>query len=220
MSFASPLPAPVFVLLVAALAAAAAWSVARAPLSRPRRATLAALRLVSLTAIALFLMRPVVIRPAGPRGVVIPILVDGSRSMSIPDDSGATRFARATSLVEHELSRALGGFQQARLALVDDVVVLGPRTLPQGTSSDLSAALAQVAERYRGANVPGIVLLSDGAETTAGDLPRGLPSVYAIPVGSDPGRDLEVVSLDVDRDALTGSLVDLSASVVSRGYGR
>lgn len=220
MSFASPVAAPVLVLLIAALAAAAIWSVARAPISRARRATLATLRLVSLLAIALLVMRPVIIRPAGPRGIVVPVLVDGSRSMGIVDESGATRFARATALVDGELSRALGGFQQARLALVDDVVPLAPGIGPTGGTSDLATALAQIAERYRGSNIPGVVLLSDGAETDAGDLPPGVPPVYAVPIGSDPPRDLEVVSIDADRDALSGSLVDLSVSIVSRGYGR
>jgi uncharacterized membrane protein len=220
MSFASPLPIPVLALLVVALGAAALWSVARAPVSRARRFTLAALRFAVLLAIALFLMRPVIIRPAGPRGIVVPVVVDASRSMAISDDSGATRFARAKALVDGPLSRALDGFRQDKLAIVDDVIALDPRTAPEGSTSDVAAALAQVAERYRGANIPGIVLLSDGAETGAGDLPAGIPPVYAVGVGTDPPRDLEVVSLDVDRDALSGSLVDVSASIVSRGYGR
>ncbi len=109
------------------------------------------------------------------------------------------------------------------LAMGDSLTRFMPdRTNPDGRASDLRTALDQVRERFRGQRLAGIVLVSDGAETSPGRAPvegTQVP-VFTIGVGqSVPPRDREVLSISVGEATLTDSVVDLSASVVARGFG-
>jgi hypothetical protein len=96
MHFASPLTWWVAVLAAAAVTGLAFFSYRRpiVPLSAGRRALLVGLRALSLAAVVLLLCRPVIlVPPAVPRDVVVPILVDVSRSMR-RGRRGQTRIAR------------------------------------------------------------------------------------------------------------------------------
>ena len=66
------------------------------------------------------------------------------------------------------------------------VPMIWPRRTEQ---SDLSGAIAAVRDRYRGRPVAGIVLISDGGDTSAGAAADGvIPPVYAIGVGLEDRR--------------------------------
>ena len=98
MQFAAPIPWWAVGLVAAAVAAVAFWSYRRplAPLSGAQRWTLTALRALALGLVVLFLCRPVILLPpVADRDLVVPVLVDVSRSMRIADADGATRLARA-----------------------------------------------------------------------------------------------------------------------------
>ena len=89
MSFANPLPwwALALVVISAGLVAWLAYS--RRTLPPLRRGVLVALRFVTLLALVVFVLRPVVSgTDAGARDAVVAILVDMSRSMSIEDAGG------------------------------------------------------------------------------------------------------------------------------------
>jgi uncharacterized membrane protein len=95
----------------------------------------------------------------------------------------------------------------------DDVVASARR-------SDLSAALRAARERYRGRPVAGIVLLSDGGDTSGGEQTADGPPVFAMAIGSrTPGRDREVLSVTAAEAVLDDSRTDLAVSAVSHGYG-
>src|SRR5579872_5507679 len=103
MHFAYPLPWWLAVMLAAAVGAAAFAEYRRplAPLTPAQRGVLAALRLVVLAVLVLFLFRPIVmLPPAGPRDTIVPVLVDVSRSMRLGDADGQTRVARANALLK------------------------------------------------------------------------------------------------------------------------
>jgi hypothetical protein len=72
-------------------------------ITRARRSVLIALRALTLVSIFLLLCRPVVLLPPADAGdIVVPVLVDTSRSMRIPDADGRPRIAQATGVpVEH-----------------------------------------------------------------------------------------------------------------------
>jgi uncharacterized membrane protein len=199
---------------------------AGAPLSRPRRVALASFRFLTLMAIAVFLMRPMAVTPVSRGAATVPVVIDASRSMAIADAEGGTRYERALQLAtssDSPLQRALGDFRVELLELRNDVVPFGASRAPDGSGSDLAAAIETVRARYRDRLTPGIVLLSDGVDTGRG-APAGDPSaapVFAIGIGDEqPPPDQEVLSLDVDREALPGSTIQLTASVVSHGQGR
>jgi uncharacterized membrane protein len=222
VTFAEPWPWWALLLALAGIAFLSWREYSRALLRRGQRATLAALRAVTLLLLVLFLMRPVAVSRGAPRGAVVPILVDVSRSMRIVDAAGAPRIQRARELAAR-LAPALGReFTVETLAFGEELSPLDPaRAEAAAPRTDLSGALAAVADRYRGRALAGIVLVSDGADTSAGQVPRGLPPVYPVPVGSPlPLRDREVSALSIGDAPLRGSIVDLTATVVSHGFER
>lgn len=227
MSFANPLPWW-GITLVMALAALVAWQAYRRFAGDPRRrALLVALRFVTLLLLILFLLRPVARGAgAGARDAVVPVLVDTSRSMSIEDADGMRRIDRARSLVESELLPALGqDFQVEILAFGEGVAVRQPSDLAAtARRSDLTGALAELRERYRGRPVAGIVLLTDGGDTGTGEPAAGAQGfsapVYTMGIGGEgAGRDREVLGVTTADAVLDDSRVELAVSAVSHGYG-
>src|SRR6185436_631152 len=202
MHLAHSLPWWLALLLIAGIGAATFVEYRRplSPLTRVQRGTLAALRALVLTALVLFLFRPIVLLPpAGLRDAVVPILIDASRSMRLTDADNQSRIARAVSLVKSELLPSLASqFSTEVYAVGEGLTAASPdRLQADAPRTDLAGALAAVRERYRGQRVAGIVLVSDGGDTGAGGSSRsgvsggssgssastGLP-VYAIGVGS------------------------------------
>ncbi len=226
MTFANPLPGWALGLVLAAIAAIAWTAYARFAVAPRRRNTLVALRFVTLVLLVLFLMRPVRTTQDGTRDAVVPILVDGSRSMSIEDvdggPGGRRRIDRARDVVTSELLPLLGPrFHTEVLSFGDALASASPANLAAtARRSDLSGALSAVRERYRGRPIAGIVLLSDGGDTSGVDLPDGTPPVYAIGVGAKTvGRDREVLSVTAAEAVFDDSRVDLAVSAVSHGHG-
>ncbi|HUF56788.1 MAG TPA: glutamine amidotransferase [Thermohalobaculum sp.] len=230
MTFANPLPWWALVLVVSA-AALVAWQAYRRFGTDPRRrAALSTLRFLTLLLLVLFLMRPVASRSEpGARDAIVPILVDTSRSMSIEDADGARRLDRARDVLTSELLPALDeDFQVEVLSFGDGVEPAAPGSLSAtGRRSDLAGALADVRERFRGRPVAGIVLISDGGDTsgsaeaaTVGADQSGSAPIYALGIGSPTvGRDREVTSVTAAEAVLDESRVDLAVSAVSHGDG-
>ena len=226
MTFANPLPWWLFVPVVVAAGGLAWIAYARTPLAAVRRAVLSGLRFVSLLALVVLIMRPVAsTRPDDPIDAVVPILVDTSRSMSIEDAGGERRIDRAREILTAELLPALQNrFHAEVLAFGEAIAPVSPPALgATARRSDLTGALKAVSERYRGRPVAGIVLLSDGGDTSAavaGDAELATP-VFPVGVGSTATeRDREVLSVTVAEAVLDDSRVDLAVSAVSHGYAR
>src|SRR4051812_23812228 len=163
MQFASPLPWWLVVLVGAGISAAAFFAYRRplVPLPRGRRALLASLRLLSLAALVLFLCRPIVLLPPRASGdVVVPVLVDTSRSMRVADADGETRIARASEILQRQLLPGLAATAKAEVFAVGDAAVAADaQTLgADARRTDLIGALASIRDRYRGRRVAGIVL--------------------------------------------------------------
>src|SRR5437762_9704031 len=208
MHFAYPLPWWLAVLLAGAVAMLAFLEYRRplVPLTTLQRGTLVALRALVLSALILFVFRPIaVLPPSGSRDAVVPVLVDVSRSMRLADADGQTRLARAVALLKTDLMPALSSRFVTELYGVGDGLapVQIDRLAADARRTDLAGALAAVRERYRGQRVAGIVVLSDGGDTgvggagrAAGAEPEGSPPVFAVGIGSPDGpRDREVLGV-------------------------
>lgn len=225
MAFANPLSVWVFV-LVAAAALAVAWLAYRnTPVTGQRKATLVALRFVTLLAIVVFLMRPVVRSvDADAQNAVVPILVDTSRSMRIQDADAQRRIDRARAVVSDELMPLLESrFRVELFTFGDGVTAATPEAMnADARRSDLAGALADLRDRLRGRAVAGIVLVSDGGDT-GGEAERIAaqgPAVFPVPIGSPTaGRDREVSSVTAAEAVLDDSRVEIAASVVAHGHG-
>ena len=91
MQFAHPLPWWLALILAAGVAVSAFLAYRRplAPLTPARHTLLVAFRVATLSALIIFLLRPVIlVPPAGTRGSIVPVLVDVSRSMRLADAGG------------------------------------------------------------------------------------------------------------------------------------
>ena len=222
LSFANALPWWGLVLVVAAIATVSWLAYARCAIAPRRRGVLIGLRFMTLALLVLFLMRPIRSSDDGMRDVVVPILVDASRSMSIEDSEGLRRIDRARAVVLHDLLPVLAPrFKVEVLAFGETLTATAPADLAAAARrSDLSGAIAAVRDRYRGRPVGGIVLISDGGDTGMNPLPDRVPPVYAIGIGSQTaGRDREVSSVTAAEAIFDDSRIDLAVSAVSHGHG-
>jgi hypothetical protein len=237
MHFAYPLPWWLAVVLAAAVGGVAYAEYRRplSPLTPARRGALVTLRVLALAAIVLFMFRPIAVRPpAGSRDAIVPILVDVSRSMRLADADGQTRLARAAGLLKNELGLPLASHFKTEIYGVGHGLepVKADGLAADARRTDLTGALASIRERYRGQRVAGIVVISDGGDTGAGQDDRaggagraggdtGGPPVFTVGVGSPDGpRDREVLGITAGDPRLDHATVDLHVTAVSSGYGR
>jgi uncharacterized membrane protein len=227
MTFANPIPWWLLAALASGAVALSWLAYRRFNASLQKRAALMALRLLTLLLLVVLLMRPVARTDVDDtRDVMVPILVDASRSMSIEDAGGRRRIDYARDLVNRELLPALDPrFKVELLAFGDGVSpALADDLSATGRRSDLTGALTAIRERYRGRPIAGIVLLSDGGDTSGGAAQLAARDasapVYAIGIGSaTAGRDREVLSVTAAEAVLDDSRTELAVSAVSHGNG-
>jgi hypothetical protein len=223
-----------------------AWRYARVTALPPRgRALLAALRTAALLLLLGLLLRPaVVVASAVPQRNVLAVVVDDSRSMRLPAGDGDTtsRLARARALLADSgaLMRALGArFVVRRLAGGASAVPVASLEALRGggTRTDLAQWMRDVPEAVQGAPLAGVVLVSDGADNTAGvaagvatgaaasTLPdalealraRGVP-VHTVALGASlSGPGAAVTTVRLPPQLLAGGAVLAEAAVRMRG---
>jgi uncharacterized membrane protein len=203
-------------------------------LTAGRRIGLSALRALTLILLILILLRPIVmVPPDAANNSLLPILVDVSRSMRLKDPStslgaggdGPARIERAQAMVK-DLQAQLGKEYRLEiltfgdaLAAVSDV----DRLSATARRSDLSGAIADLAERHRHDRLAGVIVLSDGGDTSPQEAGEGRAigaPVMTVGIGSaDAPRDREIVNLTAGEPLLPGASIDVSVSATSTGYG-
>jgi uncharacterized membrane protein len=190
-------------------------------------AILTALRLATLGVVLFCLFRPtLVVRAAVNQRNVVAVVLDDSRSMQIPDAGGKPRadyvreqFGDNTSpglkpLADRFLVRTFRFSAAARRAQS------GKDLTFEGTRTNIGAALDGVREELRGLPVAGVVVVSDGAdtsETAIADALLGLKAeklpVFTVGVGADTlPRDVQIDRVSTPRTVLKGAalLVDVT----------
>ncbi|HEX7880580.1 MAG TPA: hypothetical protein VF720_14290 [Candidatus Eisenbacteria bacterium] len=208
-----------------------------APMSRPLKGVLVAIRAAAFLILLLLICRPVISLGAADRGRrLVALLVDTSESLTLPaggDAGGATRADQVrtvlgeirSGLADRHGLRAWGFDRQARplaedlkltpppeaLAPVGDVTAMGPA---------VEAAVAEIGRARAGA----VVVVSDGVANQGIDpvaVARRLSlPVYTVGVGSDSIRlDAAVARIQVNRTAFLGDDVPLSVTVHNTGVG-
>ena len=229
MRFAVILPWWGYVLAFAGAIVLAWLAYARAAvrLTPSARATLTGLRAVTLSLLIAILLRPVVmVPPAAAKNSVLPVLVDVSRSMRLTDaEAGASRLDRAKAIVR-DLQAGLSAEYRIELLSFGESLAAVPdveRLAATARRSDLSGAVADVAERYRSTRVAGVIVLSDGGDTAPQEADRGRSMhapVITVGIGDTrPAKDREVANLTAGEPLLPGASIDLSVSATSTGFG-
>lgn len=195
------------------------------PLGAATRAWLIGLRALTLLLLIAILLRPVrVVPPSAANNSLLPILVDVSRSMRLTDGDGPPRIERAQAIVR-DLQAKLATEYRLELLTFGDALAPGDVDHLAATArrSDLSGAIADLADRHRDHKLAGVIVISDGGDTAAqeGEPVRSVTTpVITVGVG-DPAaaRDREIVNLTAGEPLLAGASIDLSVSASSAGFG-
>ncbi|MEQ1760977.1 MAG: glutamine amidotransferase [Vicinamibacterales bacterium] len=197
------------------------------------RLVLTALRM-AVFAVGIFcLLRPtLVVRASVPQQNVVAVLLDDSRSMQIPDWQGKPRselikeqFGAADSPLVKALSDRflVRTFKfSATAGRVNAITELNYN----GSQTRLGTALSGTREELSGLPVAGVVLVTDGADTSEAALTDALLGmkaeklpVFTVGVGSTQlPRDVQVDRVNVPRSVLKGAALLVDAVVTQSGY--
>ena len=217
------------VIALGAAFAFVSWSYLRAPARGPLRLACAVLKILGLAALLACLLEPTLSgQRAKPGANVLAIVADNSLSMTL-HDAGATEsrgdilrsvVAGARSDWRTPLSQSFdvrNYLADARLQPTQDFHELAF----DGRTTALGHTLAQLAERYRGQPLAGIILLTDGIAADAAEALslQGLPPIYPVVIGHDgPARDLAVTSTAVTQTSFEDAPVTVQAEIAASGF--
>jgi uncharacterized membrane protein len=236
LAFATPWPVVLLVVggLLVALPAVITYARAGGRTSGLDRAVLATLRVAALGLIVGLLLRPVlVLTSVVPQRNFLAVLIDDSRSMGIEDTPAGARseFVRSQmDAQEGELLRAL----QERFAVRMYRFARAPERMAgtsdlafTGSSTHLAPALDQAREDLAGVPLSGLVVLSDGADTSGEPLTEsllplqaaGIP-VFTVGLGQEAlSPDVQLARVEAPPVALLGTTLVVDVVLQGRGYG-
>lgn len=172
------------------------------------------------------------------------IAVDASRSMTLRDAGGAVWIEGATrttrleavqeALLAGDLLERLERDAEVRLwsvadraaPLDGDALRLGVRGLAaDGDSTNLTAALGEIASSMRARTSAGIVLISDGRHNTGGSPARLAPQwrdtgmrIHAVVAGDEDPKDIEIVQVFADSLLFADDPATVLVRLRHRGY--
>ena len=204
-------------------------------LRRPRLILLT-LRLALLALVAACLFRPVLlVKAAVDQQNFLAVLIDDSRSMQIADASSSSALSRGEfarqnftdptqglmkSLSDRFVLRTFRfSSSAARVSKPEELTFAGAQT-------KLGAALDATRQELAGLPLAGVVLVSDGADTTDAALTDALLAmkaaalpVFTVGVGQDRlSRDIQLDRVGTPRRALKGTSLLIDAVVRHTGY--
>ncbi|GAF76854.1 unnamed protein product, partial [marine sediment metagenome] len=215
-------------------------------MTRGRRRVLLGLRLGGVVLVVLAMLRPTLVRTeTRKQSATLVVLVDTSRSMSVPDALGGRRsryeaMRQALDAAREELKELADQFEvkvyafdsETRPVELTDGHVRLPAQ-PEGDQTAIGAALADVLRLEAGKRLLGVVLLGDGAQrayaprdlapqTAAVGLRRlGCP-LLTVPLGQSRGlgqaKDVAVGQLLVDENVFASNELNVAAEVRVNGF--
>lgn len=202
--------------------------------TRPRDSVaLAVLRVALVALLAFCLFRPsLVLKAAVPQQNFLGILLDDSRSMTIADRDGQTRtqfvqdqFGQPTSPLLEALSKkfVLRFFRFSNA--VDRLAAPGDLKYG-GTATRLGPALERARDELSGLPLAGLVMVTDGADTSDATLDESLASlkarslpVFTVGVGQDTfARDIQVTRVETPRSTLKGTTLAVDVVISHTGF--
>ena len=226
------LVAPVLA-LVAAAAAITAYRRSRVGTGRDR-VVLLGLRIALIAVLAICLLRPMlVVRAAVAQQNVVGLLIDDSASMQIADADGASRSARALSAFVAPDGGASADLRERftlrpfRVTSTATGVGVAEAFTADGDETRLADALQAARQALSGLPVAGLVLVSDGVDTTDQPLDEallalraeGIP-VFTVGVGAETlPRDVQVERIALPRRVLKGSTLLVDITLRHQGLG-
>src|SRR5260221_2705430 len=228
----------VLVVVVAALAIAIAalWTYrGLATASRTRdRVVLIGLRIAALAVLLLCLFRPtLVLKAAVPQQNFLGVLVDDSRSMSIADSNGEPRSAFIQQQLDGSQARLLNALSQRFVVRFFSFSSSASRVQSAGdlkfggTATRLGQALDRARDELAGLPLAGLVMVSDGADTSDAAIDEQLASlkarsipVFTVGLGQETfAKDIQVSRVETPRAVLKGTALVVDVVLSQTGYG-
>ena len=232
--FAPPSGTPfaAFVVIAALAIACVSYRVLRSRVEWRQRAVLGLLRIAALAIILFCIFRPVlVVRADVAQQNVIGILIDDSRSMQLSDENGtrADLIRRTFGNPDSPIMKALSDRFLVRTFRFSSSTarVTSPGDLTfSGTQTHLASAIENARQELAGLPVSGLVLVTDGADTTNGTVTDALLAskaeslpVFTVGVGQETlPKDIQVGRVSVPRTALKGTSLLVDAVLTQTGY--
>lgn len=196
------------------------------------RAVLVALRLGVVALLLFCLFRPsLILKAAVPQQNFLGILIDDSSSMTIADRDGQPR----TGFVQEQLqpeSPLLTALSQRfvlrffRFSSTADRLAATDELQYAGTTTDLGQALERARDELAGLPLAGLVMVTDGADTSDASLDEPLASlkaraipVFPVGVGQERfARDIQVTRVETPRTTLKGTSLSVDVVITQSGY--
>jgi uncharacterized membrane protein len=198
------------------------------------RAVLIGLRLAALAVLLFCLFRPMlVLKAAVPQQNFLGVLVDDSRSMSIADRDGQTRAAFIQQQLTGPNAKLLAALSQRFVVRLFSFASSSSRVASAadlkfgGTSTRLGQALERARDELSGLPLAGLVLVSDGADTSDQAIDQTLASlktrsipVFTVGLGQERfARDIQVTRVETPRAVLKGTALVVDVVLTQTGYG-
>ncbi|NIP96542.1 MAG: hypothetical protein GWO24_25160, partial [Akkermansiaceae bacterium] len=163
----------------------------------------------------------------------LPVLVDATGSMGITDGGGDTRIARVSDSFTVESGQAVLASLDRDLEVPLHSFGAGglekfagdwDKLDPGSDATALGDTLRQALERYRGAALAGVVLVTDGGQNAGHPLAEvgetlkraGVP-VFAVGVGDESARDVAIESVEVSEVLLAEDAAPVTVRLRSLG---
>jgi uncharacterized membrane protein len=196
------------------------------------RAVLVSLRLGLLLLLIFCLLRPsLILRAAVPQQNFLGVLIDDSRSMTIADrnEKPRTDFVQQQFGPDGPLAKALGDKFVLRYFRFSSSADRLPNTADLkygGTATHVGQALERARDELSGLPLAGLVMVTDGADTSDATLDEPLASlkarsipVFPVGVGADRfDRDIQITRVETPRTTLKGTSLAVDVVLSQTGY--
>jgi len=197
------------------------------------RAIMAFLRLGAFAVLLFALLRPTLVNSSTvPQRNFVAVLLDDSRSMTLPGSDGRPRSAFIGDQLEPEGGSLLSALEEKfavrvfRYSSSSDRVELASDLTYDGTRTDLVGALDRVREELSSVPLSGVVVISDGADNSGKSLGESIVPlqaasipVFTVGLGEDALEpDIQVGRLSAPRSVLEGTSLLLDVVVSQRGF--
>ena len=197
------------------------------------RAVMATLRLCAFAVLLFALLRPTLVNTSTvPQRNFVAVLLDDSRSMTLPGVDGEPRSAFIDRELDPEEGRLLSALEERfavrvfRYSSSTDRVDLASDLTYDGTRTDLVGALDRVREELSGVPLSGVVVVSDGADNSGKSLAEAMVPlqaasipVFTVGLGEDALEpDVQVGRIAAPRSVLKGTSLLLDVVVSQRGF--
>src|SRR5579872_7324191 len=198
------------------------------------RIVLVGLRLAALAVLVACLFRPtLILKAAVPQQNFLGILVDDSRSMAIADRNGETRSAfiqQQLSGPNAKLYQELSSRFVLRLFSFSSSATRVSSTHDLkygGTATHVGQALERARDELSGLPLAGLVVVTDGADTSDAAIDDTLASlkarsipVFTVGLGQEHfAHDIQVTRVETPRSVLKGTSLVVDVVLTQNGYG-